>query len=131
MDVFHYLIALALIELDGKRAMPLGGKSLKEPIPLGTLPSNKAEKVSLELLLRLMELTDRGDLKKAAGNRSLLLVKIPMEPMQDKLPGIKSHWLETGNTDEFLAELKSLSQGLWSISFKRYEGICFNEISEA
>ena len=32
MTVNPYLIALALVDQNGKRLMPLGGKALKEPI---------------------------------------------------------------------------------------------------
>ena len=46
-----YLVALALVELDGKRALPLTGKSQREAS--GGEPGEAGRTLALELLLRL------------------------------------------------------------------------------
>jgi len=48
-----YLIALALLEQDGRRAMPLQGKSLREPIAADADPGAVGNQQVLELLLRI------------------------------------------------------------------------------
>ena len=54
MSDFNYLVALALIEQNGNRLMPIGGKSLKEPFQEIDSPTNKIENIALEIFLRLM-----------------------------------------------------------------------------
>ncbi len=122
MADFHYLIALALIEQEGQRAMPLGGKSLKASINSDSDLNNVGKDIALELLLRVLQRTDIGGLCRAAGDRSLLLVEMPMELMQERLPSLKTFWLNTGDTDKFLIKLKAFSQGVWALNFVRYEG---------
>ena len=129
MDEFPYLIAIALIEQEGKRSMPFGGKSLKKFTALGSdNPGARGESIALELLLRLMQRTEEGSLRRAAGDRSLLLVEMPMTAMQEKLPSIKAEWLDNGDTERFLSQLKELSQGLWRLSFVKYQGLSFDHL---
>ena len=45
-----YLIVLALLEQGGERAMPLQGKSLREPLPAGADPGEVGRQQALDLL---------------------------------------------------------------------------------
>jgi len=47
------LIALALLEQQGERAMPLQGKSLREPLPADGAPGAVGHQQALELLMRV------------------------------------------------------------------------------
>ena len=76
MKEHPYLIALALIEGQGNRAMPLGGKSLKETSKLNYEPGDLGEKLSLQLLLRVLQRSEDSYLRRAAGDKSLLLIQI-------------------------------------------------------
>ena len=62
-----YLIALALLEQNGERAMPLQGKSLREPLPADGDPGEVGQQQALELLLR--EQGDRTDVQTLVGLR--------------------------------------------------------------
>ena len=48
--------------------------------------------------------------------------------MQNNLPIIKSDWINTGDTDTLINKLKSISSNLWSIKYKKHEGIMFNDL---
>ena len=62
-----YLVALALVELDGKRALPLTGKTqsaaANDP---AQDPGDDGRTLALELLLRLWQRSDEGPLQRAA-----------------------------------------------------------------
>ena len=85
MASLPYLIAIALTKQDKKRAMPIGGKSLKAPISEDNDPGHFGEAIALELLLRLFQKSDETIVSRVAGNKSLLLVEISMENMHEKL----------------------------------------------
>ncbi|ABX09110.1 hypothetical protein [Prochlorococcus marinus] len=123
MAEFPYLIAIALIQQEENRAMPLGGKSIKEPIDLKNGPGEAGEKIALELLLRVLEISDKGFIRQAAKKESLLLVEMSMEIMQDQLPSLKSKWIQTGKTDQLIKELKRICENCWYITFEKYKGI--------
>ena len=127
MIEYPYLLALALIEQGGHRAMPLGGKAIKDGTE-NALPCSIAQDISLELLARLFERTDEGNLKRAIKEDSFLIVKMPMELLQLKLPSIKSDWINTGDTMQFLNELEKLSSGIWKLKFAKYHGVSFIRI---
>mgnify|MGYP001448063470 CR=1 FL=1 len=124
MIEYPYLLALALIEQNGHRAMPLGGKAIKVDAE-NDLPCPTAQDVSLELFARIFERTDEGSLKRAIKDDSFLIVKIPMQAMQLKLPSIKSNWINRGDKRQFLNELKKLSSSIWRLKFAKYHGISF------
>ena len=67
MSNLNYLIVIALIQQGETRLMPIGGKSLKNSIPEGKSPNEEGEGISLELLLRIIERSDQGKLKRANG----------------------------------------------------------------
>lgn len=110
-----YLIALALLEQDGARAMPLQGKSL--PSALDD-PGSIGEQQVLQLLLRIWQRSDTGAIQRAVGETSLLLAELPIEVFQAQLPAIKADWLNGGETGTFLEQLRALAGGLWSIKIE-------------
>ncbi|WP_320667826.1 hypothetical protein [Prochlorococcus sp. MIT 1307] len=130
MSEFPYLVALALFEQEGKRFMPIGGKSLQDPIKNDAIPDNKIERIALELLLRLIEKSDNGSIQRVNGKKSLLIMQIPMEVMQEKLPRIKADWIQTGETEIFIENLCALCHGVWSIEFAKYQGLVMEAIDK-
>ena len=78
-----YLVAMALIDQQGRRALPLGGRSQKEVAPQGEAPEALGHALVLELLLRVWQRSDQGVLQRAAGADSLLLVELPMERLPE------------------------------------------------
>ncbi|MEB3276714.1 MAG: hypothetical protein VKM92_07085 [Cyanobacteriota bacterium] len=111
-----YLIAMALLLQDGRRAMPLQGKSLKAAIEPGADPAEVGCSQVLELLLRIWQRSGEGPLQRAAAGSSLLLAEVPIEALQSALPQIKSNWINSGDTDALLAELRQLAGGIWSLT---------------
>ena len=128
MEEQKYLIAIALAEQNNKRLMPLGGKTFSGIGSENEPPSKEAEKILLDLLLRLFKRTTEGNLKISNDETGLLLAEISFERMQYKLPIIKSNWINTGNTDTLIDKLKSICSNLWSIKYKKHEGIIFNDL---
>ena len=128
MEEQKYLIAIALAEQNKKRLMPLGGKTFARADALSQAPKKEAEKIILDLLLRLFKRTNEGNLKISNEETGLLLSEICFESMQNKLPIIKSNWIKGGNTDDLIEKLKSISSNLWSVQYKKHEGIMFNDL---
>lgn len=110
-----YLIALALLEQNGERAMPLQGKSLREPLSDDGEPGEVGRQQALELLFRVWQRSDQGSLRRAAGELSFLLVAVPIEALQEDLPAMKARWLNSGDTDALIGELRGLASGVWSL----------------
>tara|TARA_Y100001968_G_scaffold215501_1_gene198241 strand:+ start:998 stop:1402 length:405 start_codon:yes stop_codon:yes gene_type:complete len=129
MEEQKYLIAIALAEQNNKRIMPLGGKSFKETDSECQVPKKVAEKILLDLLLRLFKRTTEGNLKVSNDETGLILASISFENMHSKLPIIKSNWINTGNTKNLLKELNSICSDLWSIQHKKHEGIIFKDLT--
>ena len=128
MKVFPYLVAIALIEEEGKRVMPLGGKSLKRKISDQLSPGKEGELISLELLLRVFQRSEQGSISRAAKEYSFLLIELPIEAMQSQLPLLKSEWLNSGDIKGFLDNLKKITFSVWSLDFIKYEGVKFNKL---
>ena len=124
-----YLIAIALIEQNNERAMPLGGKEIKENLE-GDNFIKLGEEVTLNLLLRLFQRSDEGYLKRVSSDKGLLLVHMHPKRMQKELPFIKSEWIRDGDTDQFLKYLGNLSKEIWTVSFIKYKGIDFTSIAK-
>ena len=120
-----YLLAIALLEQNGTRAMPLGGRSL----PLGTshneerAPALMARELALELLLRIWQRSDQGPLQRQAGQTSLLIAELGMEHLPENLPNLKAAWLNTGDHDTFQRRLLDISSRCWSISIAKFKPI--------
>ena len=128
MEEQKYLIAIALAEQNNKRIMPLGGKTFKGVDELIQAPEKEAERLILDLLLRLFKRTTEGNLKISDDKIGLLLAAISFENMQNLLPMIKSNWINNGDTDNLIGKLKSISSNLWSVQYKKHEGIIFNDL---
>ena len=113
-----YLIALALLEQNGERALPLQGKSLREPLTADGDPGEVGRQQALELLVRVWQRSDQGALNRAAGDRSLLVVAVPIEALQEELPALKAQWLNSGDTDVLVQGLSALGSGVWSLNLE-------------
>ena len=120
-----YLVALALIEQDGRRSLPLTGKSQSAAAAAASDPGETGRGLALELLLRIWQRSDDGPLRRAAGPDSLLLVELPLEVMSEQLPVLKANWIATGDTAALLDGLKTLVQRGWRIHFAKYEPVSF------
>ena len=111
-----YLIAMALFDQQGRRALPLAGRSQAEVAPIGEAPQLLGHALALDLLLRVWQRSDEGSLQRAAGLYSLLLVELPMERLPEDLPAIKAAWLKTGDTEAFKVALQAMSSRGWTIA---------------
>jgi hypothetical protein len=120
-----YLIALALLQQNGERAMPLQGKSLRQPLEADGDPGEVGRQQALELLVRVWQRSDNGDLRRAAGEGSLLLVELSMERLNDDLPSLKAAWLETGDTAAFHRNLQAIAARTWSVGIAKFEPVTF------
>jgi hypothetical protein len=123
-----YLIALALLEQGGERAMPLQGQSLPEPLAAGGDPAEVGRRQALELLVRVWQRSDGGPLSRAAGEHSLLLLTVPIEALQEQLPALKARWIASGDTPTLLQELQALAGGLWSLGMEPRGPLDFHPI---
>lgn len=123
-----YLIALALLEQNGERAMPLQGKSLREPLEPDGDPGELGRQQALELMLRVWQRSDQGAVQRAAADLSLLLVTVPIEALQEDLPAIKAHWLNSGDQAALLDALKALASGVWSLSLQPRQPITYTRL---
>ena len=130
MEEQKYLIAIALAEQNNKRLMPLGGKTFAGADDISQAPKKEAEKIILDLLIRLFKRTNEGNLKISNSENGLLLAEISFETMQKNLPIIKSNWINDGNTINLIDKLKSMCSNLWSIEYKKHQGIIFNKLNK-
>ena len=121
-----YLIALALFDQDGRRAMPLAGKSQVAVAAEGDAPEQLGKELALDLLLRVWQRSDDGALQRAAAGQSLLLVELPMERLPEDLPQLKADWLNSGNTAAFQAALQQISIRAWSVSIEKFKPVALN-----
>jgi hypothetical protein len=120
-----YLVALALVEIGGKRALPLNGKSQSAGAGDASDPGDDGRTLALELLLRLWQRSDEGPMQRAAGESSLLLVELPLEVMSEQLPLLKANWLAGGETATLLSSLEGLATRAWRITIAKYEPVTF------
>lgn len=130
-----YLVALALLEQEGKRALPLNGKSRIAPSTAEGAatatteaqdPGDDGRTLVLELLLRVWQRSEEGTLRRAAGDESLLLLELPLEALQEALPKLKARWIGGGATTAFHDELAALAIRGWSVAIARYEPVRFS-----
>ena len=125
-----YLIAIALIEQNDLRAMPLGGKEIKDNLDEDGNLNKLGEDVILNLLLRVFQRSDEGALKRVSEDKGLLLVHMHPKRMQKELPFIKSEWIRDGDTNQFIKYLGNLSKEIWTVAFVKYKGIEFTSIAK-
>ena len=121
-----YLIAMALFDQQGRRALPLAGRSQAEVAPIGEAPQLLGHALALDLLLRVWQRSDEGALQRAAGLHSLLLVELPMERLPEDLPAIKAAWLKTGDTEAFKVALQAMSSRGWTIAVEKFKPVVLN-----
>ena len=121
-----YLIAMALFNQQGRRALPLAGRSQAEVAPIGKAPELLGHALALDLLLRVWQRSDEGSLQRAAGLYSLLLVELPMERLPEDLPAIKAAWLKTGDTEAFKVALQAMSSRGWTIAVEKFKPVVLN-----
>ena len=121
-----YLIAMALFDQQGRRALPLAGRSQAEVAPIGEAPQLLGHALALDLLLRVWQRSDEGSLQRAAGLYSLLLVELPMERLPEDLPAIKEAWLKTGDTEAFKVALQAMSSRGWTIAVEKFKPVVLN-----
>ena len=100
MATQDYLIAIALIEQNLVRAMPLGGKEVKNNLEDPENLKKLGEEVVLNLLLRVFQRSDEGALKRVSEDKGLLLVHMHPKRMQKELPFIKSEWIRDVDTHQ-------------------------------
>lgn len=116
-----YLVALALVEQEGTRLLPLSGKSCAAPDP-----ESDGRTLALEVLLRLWQRSDAGSLRRAAGEDSLLLLELPLEVLSDQVPRLKADWLAGGETASLLRDLRSLASRGWRLAIAPREPVCLD-----
>jgi hypothetical protein len=123
-----YLVALALIEQEGRRALPLAGRSQKEVAAEGEAPDELGRALVLELLLRVWQRSDEGLLKRAAAAESLLLVELPMERLPEDLPVLKAAWLNSGDAEAFRKGLQGMSPRAWTIAVEKFQPVSLRQL---
>jgi hypothetical protein len=120
-----YLIALALLEQNGRRRLPLAGKSITAAATAASDPGEDGLALALELLLRIWQRSDEGPLRRVSGDGSLLLLELPMQVMSEQLPLLKASWVNGGETQTFLSALEALTQRIWRLRWARHEPVGF------
>ena len=134
MSDSNFLIALAMMEQNNKRAMPIAGKSLSAELSMSTIELNssdsnqlfdQASNLAFELLLRIWKRTDDGPLRRASGQDSLLLVEIPMNALPEELPSLKSQWIRFGDDAIFTSALRDMIVRGWTIDVEKHKPISF------
>jgi hypothetical protein len=121
-----YLVALALVEQNGKRSMPLTGKTQSAAGVEAQEPGQDGETLALELLLRVWQRSDDGGLRRAAGESSLLLIELPLDAMSDTLPVLKAEWIASGDLATFEQKLAALVIRGWRLGIAKYEPVSFH-----
>jgi hypothetical protein len=124
-----YLIALALLDQGGQRAMPLQGKSLREPLPPDGDPGEVGRLQALDLLVRVWQRSDQGPLSRASGDQSLLVVAVPIEALQEDLPALKAAWLNSGDTAALVQGLTELGSGVWSLTLESRQPLSYRRLA--
>ena len=124
-----YLIALALLEQNGERAMPLQGKSLREPLAADGDPGEVGRQQALELLVRVWQRSDQGALSRAGGEQSLLVVAVPIEALQEDLPALKAQWLNGGDTAALVQGLAALGTGVWNLNLEPRQPLAYGRLA--
>jgi hypothetical protein len=120
-----YLVALALVGMAGRRALPLTGKSQTKAAADAVDPGDDGRTLALELLLRLWQRSDEGPLQRASGEASLLLLELPLQAMSEQLPLLKAKWIAGGETAALLSGLEGLAIRAWRITIANYEPVRF------
>jgi len=110
-----YLVALALLERGGQRALPLSGQSQGAEAAASEEPGSLGHSLALGLLLRLWQQSAATPLRRIDSPASLLLVELPLEQMSERLPQLKADWLNSGDTAAFHRALAELALSGWTV----------------
>lgn len=129
MATAPYLLALALLEQEGRRALPLQGQSLREPLAAGAGPGEAGERQALELLVRVWQRSEQAPLRRAAGAHSLLLVAVPIEALMEGVPALKAAWITSGDTAALIRGLQDLGGALWSVASEPRQPLQFTPLT--
>ena len=121
-----YLVCLALIEQNGQRRLPLGGKGLQQSIAAGSDPGAEGHALALDLLLRLWQQSDDGSIQRTQGLHSLLLLELPMDCFIESLPKLKAEWINSGDTIALLKGLRELAGRGWTLQTAKYSQPTFS-----
>ncbi len=128
MDSCKYLVAFALIEQGEERAMPIGGKSIKQPLKPDQTPEEIGTSIVNQLLLRVFQRSQKEPLRRAADDFSLLIAELSIDVMQERIPLLKSRWINMGETQLLINELVKISEIVWAVSFSRDDGVVYSKI---
>jgi len=128
MDSYKYLIAFALIQQGKERAMPIGGKSIKQPIEPDQTPEGIGQSIVNQLLLRVFQRSQKEPLKRAGDDFSLLLAQLSIDVMQERIPLLKSRWIQKGETKIFTDQLIEISDIVWAVTFSRDDGVVYSKL---
>jgi hypothetical protein len=120
-----YLVALALLERGGQRALPLTGKSQRPEAASAADPGAEGHTLALELLLRLWQQSSEQPLRRQGTDASLLLLEMPLEAMNERLPKLKAAWIGSGDTGALPSGLNDLAVRGWRLEQARYEALRF------
>lgn len=120
-----YLVALALVDIGGRRALPLSGRSQPAGVDEAEDPGEAGRGLALELLLRLWQRSDKGPIQRTAAESSLLLLEMPLAEMSEQLPLLKAKWIAGDDTQTLLDGLRSLAVRGWRITVAKHEPIRF------
>ena len=81
------------------------------------------ESIIQQLLIRVFQLSGEKSVRRYYGEKSLILIQVPMLIMQKEIPLIKSEWINNGDSEKCIAQLQNISEGVWQVYFTREEGI--------
>ena len=128
MENSFYLVAMVPLESTENRYLPIGGKSIVSNPDKYDFPKEVAVNISLEIFLRIFQNYDTNPIKNSITNTSIILLKISIEDLQNKLPIIKKRWIDGSTSEVFFKELSEICDGIWRAKFKKYEGVVFEKI---
>lgn len=129
-DAAPYLIALALVEQNGARALPLQGKSLRQPLPPGADPGEVGRQQALELLVRVWQRSEDGALRRAGADHSLLVAAVPIEALLEQVPQLKATWINGGDTAALISGLQRLGASVWAVQLEPRQPLRFQLVPE-
>ena len=121
----NYIVCFALVKRNGMRAMPIGGKTLKNAN--SPIEKAKASELVLELLLRINQ-SKNSELIKDKDINNIYIIKLSEEQMKKNLPKYKSIWIEGGDTNLLIKSITLISKEILTISYEKYAGINLTEI---
>ena len=105
--------------------MPIGGKSVANVVNDANSPSKEGEVITLEVLLRVIERSGEGPIKQANGTKSIFLIEMPIELIQETLPPLKAKWINAGDSKLLQKQLFNSCNRVWNVQYLKGSGIQF------